>query len=836
MSDSFITIFDEAYKLRTNYIEELDQPRIIASPYAQQEYILTHRYKDSPNTFLCQDLAKNNMHFKVIPCKNYSEVKLGVKKLTKILGQCQSNAILENDLFDVLDEGRWFLIMVTPTMKAVSLAQFSEAMHKKGLEINKEYCVGIMLRLISLVEEIQQQGSDLNCIFPNSIYICKSNAGAPLFTIEDQAFSLKISATKKHTLLGIKNTLQNLYIEDNTDLWGISMCIYALCGSVLLSSLPNMINLCIEDRMAATPLKHRDPALERIFRMAQENNRKIFTHKYLEVWKGFCDKNWELVEKSDLNDLEVLHSGLLFSNSGIKTLVVQKWLNLWNSFHNVYIYLNENDLFLSFIEECLKMDWSERKDLLEAFFKMLKQKPKDSVFKEKLGGLGILGLVYTTVSLDPHNQAFYFFVKDYMSENTLTLMQVLYDSGVITKTLDLAKSSKSDKSFIRDTMSYYGPHSPKLIEQVYGMELFSPVIIIQGLVEIPHYHKMEKLDQILELNLQILSKKYRNEEMQDVLKNTLDLITEILFLPSLIQRNHLLGKCSTHEIQEIFELSKNPFLYYCRECAVPLCSSCLANTVHKTHNVYNLLYMTPHFRCNCSDFHNQEEFKPSDFAFPKTIGRFHFLPSNSCPVPETLLNKFTSKSDMVITTMEHLVKEWSNVGTGLAAYYEVKVNKAGKYENIVIGILGADIYYHGVNGNFIVNNKLACKAPRFGSYDTIGIGILRNSKAFITYNGLLCSNLVECEANQELKIEVSLYGDGCEVEIKLRGFLFQSAKFGTETFQKASSKDIFEKILKTMLKSFRKLLKFKNERLEEIKERFKNILSKIQREKLASKL
>ena len=119
----------------------------------------------------------------------------------------------------------------------------------------------------------------------------------------------------------------------------------------------------------------------------------------------------------------------------------------------------------------------------------------------------------------------------------------------------------------------------------------------------------------------------------------------------------------------------------------------------------------------------------------------------------------------------------------MVAYYEVKVNKAGKYENIIIGLLGAEVYYYGVNGNISINNKIVCKAPRFGSYDTVGIGLLRNSKIFFTYNGLLSSFIFDCDANQELKILVEMHGDGCEVEVKLRSFLFQAAKFGTDSLE-----------------------------------------------------
>ena len=168
----------------------------------------------------------------------------------------------------------------------------------------------------------------------------------------------------------------------------------------------------------------------------------------------------------------------------------------------------------------------------------------------------------------------------------------------------------------------------------------------------------------------------------------------------------------------------------------------------------------------------------------------------------------------------------------MVAYYEVKVNKAGKYENIIIGLLGAEVYYYGVNGNISINNKIVCKAPRFGSYDTVGIGLLRNSKIFFTYNGLLSSFIFDCDANQELKILVEMHGDGCEVEVKLRSFLFQAAKFGTDSFF-TKSKELIEELFKTVANALKKA---KDQRSLDMKIKYRDLLRTIQREDLVKKL
>jgi hypothetical protein len=226
------------------------------------------------------------------------------------------------------------------------------------------------------------------------------------------------------------------------------------------------------------------------------------------------------------------------------------------------------------------------------------------------------------------------------------------------------------------------------------------------------------------------------------------------------------------------------------------------------------------------------ELNTKAFATPKYLTRFNFLPSTGINMTESYINKFTSKSDMIITTIEPLVSEWSQMGSGVVAYYEVKINKAGKHENIIIGLLGAEVYYCGVNGNIYLGSKLVLKAPRFGSYDIIGIGLLRNAKVFFTYNGLLSSSMIDCDANQEIKIYVSLGGDGCEVEIKLRSFFFQSAKFGIESFS-SKSKELVEDILKKLTKD---LKKGKESKIGESKIKFRALLKSIEREDLLKKL
>lgn len=57
-----------------------------------------------------------------------------------------------------------------------------------------------------------------------------------------------------------------------------------------------------------------------------------------------------------------------------------------------------------------------------------------------------------------------------------------------------------------------------------------------------------------------------------------------------------------------------------------------------------------------------------------------------------------------------------------SCYFEIKVLCAGSQERNYLGLHGSNVYYSGRNGKILYKNKLISYAPRFGSFDTIGMG------------------------------------------------------------------------------------------------------------------
>ena len=841
MNDYFDVIFKEAYELRKQDAVDLETEITLYNQYSQQIYSLTQRYLSSPSTFVGTDLDMTEVHVKILHCGTFAMVKLAHQKLRKAYEQFPANSLLKViDSFELFDEDSWFLVCVSYTLQAVSIYDLSEYINAQVRYLHKDLCISVFLLLLSILRHSHGEIHPFCCIYPNTAMILRSSIGLPLCSTSSSSYSLAILPISKYTLLGDRSRVDNFNTEASGDLWGIAISVYGLIGSFPLNTLPVMKTIGAEHILDITPIRENDPALERILRLAlhirpsQSDIEGVLLHPYLAIWKGICRKDWETIDKCGIDELEVLHSGLYFSDPISQKLVIKKLLVLGKSYHEVYEYLLKYEIFGDFVDKCIKLNWNECPELLEPFYKILRKKPKDYIFKEKLCELGILGLASTTISLDPYNRGFYEFVQDFMCENTLTLMQVLYDSGVTKRSLEMAKKRKQDKNFIRDTMSYYGPHSPEVIEQVYSLDIFPVIRIMQALIDIPYYHRAQKIESVLQIILMIIKKKGTKEDY-DVIKCTLDLVTEILCLPYLIENNHLEGRCCSHSAEENFLLSKNPLLYSCLNCNVPVCTYCF-KALHSGHTCYNLLYMTPHFRCNCTEIHEFITNSPGDFGLINLETRFTFIPSIGHSVSEMSVNRFVSDIDMIITTIEPLAIGCDGEGLGIVAYYEVSVNKAGKYENIVVGLHGPEIYYHGMNGSITRGSNLIGKGPRFGSFDTIGIGIMKSSKVFITYNGLLCGSfydsITDGVLNKEIKIFVAMYGEHCEVEIKLRDFLFQSLKVGA-VFTSLDARKSLEKIFKVLMSS---LKKGSDRKIVELKERFRGLLQEIKRDDLIKQL
>lgn len=85
------------------------------------------------------------------------------------------------------------------------------------------------------------------------------------------------------------------------------------------------------------------------------------------------------------------------------------------------------------------------------------------------------------------------------------------------------------------------------------------------------------------------------------------------------------------------------------------------------------------------------------------------------------------------------------------AYFEVKILLGGFYDQVAVGFTSDAFYsmtefagyqpgsiaYHGDEGQVFTNGVSQVYGPRFGSHDTVGVGVTRSGDIFFTLNGLL---------------------------------------------------------------------------------------------------
>lgn len=244
-------------------------------------------------------------------------------------------------------------------------------------------------------------------------------------------------------------------------------------------------------------------------------------------------------------------------------------------------------------------------------------------------------------------------------------------------------------------------------------------VIIQALVEVPYYFKLEKEDSLIKILTETIINglKTQPENLYDIFNASIFILGELLCLPITLQYYQLTGECNTHSNNEFIALlGKHPMLVYCLNCSKALCISCF-NALHATHQKKYLLYLSPHSRCICDKSnHDQIPLTFIDFTLPRYTETFHFMLSNGNRVKEDKANIFETNDELSIITSQPIYEEVKHGDRGgTLAYFEVRVLRAGMYENITIELVGTGASYCGKNGNVVINDRVVMKGPRFSS-------------------------------------------------------------------------------------------------------------------------
>ncbi|CAG9313021.1 unnamed protein product [Blepharisma stoltei] len=828
----------------------LDSPIMLPNPYSNEEYSLTHYFQQSTNAFIGKDLGNNQFHIKILPCSSFDHVKIIHHNLKLLRQNSQALKLVEiKDIFEYKEEGYWMVIIVNELLDGYSLDEFTNliAQHEIQSSLSKDTCIWVFLTILDIIEEADKVGILLGSLLPDSIIIYKNPDE------KNNPYGVKISVTSKHPLFCGKSKLEHLYPPQakrnliDGEIWGAGISLYTLIGVKKLNEIPPLRELDEEARSGQLPIKFNDPALEHILKRTfkDSNAQSIFTHSFVKVWKGLFNNDPSLIEPISFNELHVLNSGLLFDSELARSLSIKKILEIGieNSSQTCQ-YLNKYEILNHFLKLCISFDWSNHLNLLDSLFLISGNKLSSQTFKEFLTEIGFLSLMPLTMAQEVNQYTISKFVENFIGNNTLTMLQIIKDCRMADKILTKATwrrenpKHEEDEKFIRSTMPFYGPNSIEIIESAYNILGMNEIATIEALHEVPFYFKLENCEALIKMLHGVVKRGLKNQKNQEnityMLKEVVLILGEILILPSLLQNHHVKGACISHDKEKYFSyLGKNPLLLECLECGGSYCTICYL-ICHKNHRRRFLHYNQPHFRCSCTQEHEGNNIDPAQFILPVYRQQFSFELSDGTT---QTTNNFKSDGHLEIKTAEPIANNWNELHRGVVAYFEVKILKAGSNEDITIELKGSGFAYHSLTGVITKDSIEISKGPRFGSYDTVGMGLTSHHKLFVTFNGLIVHPLLDFDSIVEIRPLVVINGTGYEIEIKLRNWMFCSAE---NVGQEGYSNELFklcEPTLEMLCKQINRLKKKNSDSgTVTLHEMFREVLETLKRPALLKKL
>ena len=165
------------------------------------------------------------------------------------------------------------------------------------------------------------------------------------------------------------------------------------------------------------------------------------------------------------------------------------------------------------------------------------------------------------------------------------------------------------------------------------------------------------------------------------------------------------------------------------------------------------------------------------------------------------------------------------------AYFEIYILAAGNQEDISIGLLGTGVIYYGSNGNIFRSGHFVGIGPRFGSYDTVGVG-LHDNKVFFTYNGLLIRPLIPCYVAYPVKAIISTASSGYfNINVKTSNWMFQPG--GNSD---SCRNDSIDELLAIIQKKINKLCCNKENKYEDLYEKHLELLSLLKKNEMIEEI
>lgn len=784
----------------------LTSPIKIPNSFTHKEYNVTHSFTDSKSAFIGHDNSGNRFHIKIFGVPSFNQVKIINKNLKLVDEHAEDLRMIRIvDIIEFFDCDRWIMVLITPYIEGFTIDELSEGCHDMNFHLAKETSIKIFLQILDAIKAAQEKGLRISTL-PDNIFLTKGSD-------PDFPFELKILPSSLHLLSCGKSKLEKIYPKDlkknNVDgnIWGAGLCLYAFVGEKKLKSLSCLVDYNDKERQDQLQFYYKDEALTYIIKHSLNTTKptSFAKHPILVYWRELLNKNWEAIEKFSVKQFNAFLSGLTFESLHFRLNSVKILLILaCDNYIEVCSNLTKSDLLYTFVENCLQFDWYSNPDLINSVLLILKEKIISRTFKEKLISMNFLLIFKLALNLRARQELIFDFIQNFFEDNTLTILQIIKDEEFLKGILDKPIKTSEELKFLMDTMSYYGPYSVELIKTVYETTDIPEKRIIQHLHEIPYMFKQDKSQLVISIIQKILERNARiqGDSTLDMLKTIVHILAEILVIPKLFQYHHVVGLCTNQsDKQFLTQLSRSRLLIKCRTCGHVFCAICKQR--HPAdHDIQYVLYQNPLSLCSTK---KSEELHVdiSWFQLPK-YSKITFIDTNEITY-KNLNVRFIGPASSRITTLEPIASQSLDQSSTIV-YFEVKVNSAGLQENIEVGVDGTGIVYKSTDGGVYKHGSLVAKAPRFGSYDVVGIGVTGNGKVYITYHGLVIWPMIDCEIKGEIRPFVVLGCDHCDVEVQMRNVVFQPPRETSpnQEFFNSEVLTISDKVLVNMMKMVKK--------------------------------
>lgn len=793
---------------------------ILENSISSHEYYLTHRYENSENVFSGVDDEKNRCLFKLMPLPSFDDIKSVYRNLSLLqeFGETYKFTKIK-DIFEIYDE-QWVLVVVCDYLEGLTIKEILE--FSVNLEIPKEISLMIYVSILNIIEKAGEKGIMLH-VLPDTIMICKEDSDENIvYSSFDNKYVLKVvtynqinnNRSKYDAFFPYrKNSIENAF-------FGASYCLYMLFTNQKIVEMPRFKE--IDEEKRAKSLQVSDNALNAILNIATGKNFKaesLIANPSLALWRIFQMEKYVELEEMVVKDINPLITVMKFHNQKQSISAAKKILQVAGESPNeVNRILGNSELFFDFFRVLLKhkSEIIKHPHLLNSILILLKDKNMSDKFKATLTSIGFLSLIPDFISNNAKSDLICKLSINFAEDNTLTLQQILWDCGFVKNIMSKTFRSSLENDFIKATMSNYGSHSLKLIYKVFDQLEIRRFLIFQHIYEIPIIFKLNSVNILFSILNKLLKKGPKNppEDLAHILKTLILIISEVTCLQTFLELQHMKGECTSKSSQGFLAyFGKNPLIVRCINCNSAFCIVCYER-YHKNHEAQFLYQKGLIFRCN--ELKDSESLYKLNFLLPKYQADIQFF-----NIYKNVHEKISPSK--IILDCDKTLLSTSGIQTGptkeAEAYFEVKIIKAGYFEDIAIGLAGTGVIYYSISGNIFRNGHIISHGPRLGSFDILGVGLFQN-KVFFTYNGLLLRPIIPCFVVSPVKAYISSSSQSfIELEVKFTDWIFMSQNLSL-VHQNADADALIQFIMKKVVKLNSK----KETKSEDLLDRFLELL------------